>query len=102
MGRDGQPITMSASDEDSVVQSLHMKLKRRLTRKDKRKKKLSGHDNLVGMSNQSESDGAIRNDGGPKELNKNSVRRALKIGNERLCRSTRHRNPVIHRGTMCT
>ena len=46
LDRDGQPIDMSASEEDSIVQSPWWKPRKWLTHKEKGKKRMSEHDNL--------------------------------------------------------
>ena len=72
------------------MKSSWRKLRKRLTLKEKeKKKKMIEHDNLEDMSDQSNSNGAISSDGGPQELRINSARRALKSPNERLRQSSR-------------
>ena len=86
---------MPMSDEDSIVQSPRTKPKRRLSRKEKVKKKLSRYDTDAGTSDQSESDGAM-SDEGPQELR--TTERALKLVNKKLRQSTRHKNLVVRYG----
>ena len=71
---------------------------RRLTRRAKGKKKMLEYDNDEGTSDQSEFDGAMSSDEGTRELSSDLAKRAIKSTNERLRRSTRHKNPIIWYG----
>ena len=81
---------MQASDEDSVVQYPRWKTRKRLTRKEKGKKKTSEHNNLEGTSDQSESDKTMSEDGPPEPRSESA--------NERLRRSIHQKNLVIRYG----
>ena len=94
LDHEGQPIEMLVSDEDSFVQSPRRKPRKRLTCKEKGKKKMSKFENLEGTSDQSDSDEAMSEDG-PSELRSKSAKRALKSAIEKLRRSTHHKNPLI-------
>ena len=59
LDRDGQPIDMSASEEDSIVQSPWWKPRKRLTGKEKGNNKMPEHGNLKGTSDRSKSDEAM-------------------------------------------
>ena len=67
LSRKGQPDDEPASSEVSVMQSLHQKPRRWLTRKEKGKMKMPEYGIEVGASDRSESD-AARSEDGPPEL----------------------------------
>ena len=88
---------MSTSDKESVMQSLWRKPRRRLTRKEKGKKKMPRYGTNAGTSYRNESNGAMSKDEPPK-LSSELAKRALKTGNERLCQSSHHKNLVTRYG----
>ena len=85
---------MTKSDEepvssgDSVVHSLRLKSRRRLTHKEKGKKKIPRYDTGRDESDRSESD-SEKNKQIPSETKSESAKRALKSAEQKFRRSTR-------------
>ena len=86
-----------ASSADSAVHSPRRKPRRRLTRKDKGKKKVSDSGTDRNESDRRESDSEGTGDGSSK-VKSTSTEKASSSANERLRRSTRQKNPVVRFG----
>jgi hypothetical protein len=87
-----------ASSGDSAVHSQRRRPRRRFTRKEKGKKKVSDADTLSDGSRRSKSDSETLG-GGTLGEKSAPVEKASTSRNERLCRSTRTRNPVVRFGS---
>jgi hypothetical protein len=97
LGRFDQSNDEPASSGDSAVHSQRRKPRRRFTRKEKGKKKVSENDTVSDGSRRSESDADAL--GGETSGGKSApVEEASTSHNERLRRSTRTRNPVVRFG----
>ena len=84
----------SASGGDSTVHSPCRKPRRRLTRKEKGKKKVSDYGTDRNESDRRESDSEDTGDGSSKAKS-TSAEKASTSADERLRRSTRQKNPVV-------
>ena len=83
--QNSQSIEESASKHNSIMHSAKMKSKRRLSQREKGKKKMLEYYTNKATSNQNEYEGSMSNDGGPHELRLDLAKRTLRLDDEKLC-----------------
>ena len=94
LSRNDQSGEESASSGDSTMHSPCWKPRRRLTRKEKGKKKMPEYGSETDELDQRESDFEMSEDG-PSKAKSASARKASTSANEKLRRSTHQKTPVV-------
>ena len=94
MSRRDKSNAESVSNGDTVMQSPRRKPRRRLTRKEKGKKKMPEYGSETDELDQRESDFEMSEDG-PSKAKYASARKASTSANEKLRRSTHQKTPVV-------